>query len=130
SPPVIFAFVSQIHRGASQLYGGADLMIYAGQVEGNEVLQRFNLEGPISTLSWGGRGLAGYRLFFSPYVSVALEANVFYLAHNYSRTVVEENNGTRPVFPDNEVGGMVKIRISYHFKKMKKRCSCRALNHR
>jgi len=127
---VNMGYERKYHRGASQLYGGADVLIYFGQVEGDELLQRFNLEGAVSTTAWGGRAVAGYRLFFSPYVSVALEANVFYLAHNYSRAVIEENNGLRPVFPDNEIGAMAKVRLSYHFKKMKKRCTCKALNHR
>ena len=118
------------HAGASQLYGGADLMLYAGEVVGPAVLQTFNLEGSVSTFAWGGRALAGYRLFLSPYVSVALEGNLFYLSHNYSTNVIEEIDNTLPVFPETEIGVMAKVRISYHFKKMKKRCTCRALNHR
>lgn len=68
----------------------------------------------------GGRGALGFHYFFTPYTSFTLEAGPYYQRAMGTGTTDQPFT----LFPEQEFGFRAVAMLSFHFKQMKKRCTC------
>lgn len=111
--------------GASRIFAGADAIVGLGTVDFSQVDPSTSntLEGTEGYTSYGLNPFFGYRLYFSPYVSTTLELGGYYLAHRYDENLVGAEEGAF-LYPTQEWGMRGAVSLSFHFGKLKKRCTC------
>ena len=111
------------HVGSLQLYAGIDARLGMGNFQSVGKLQGTamnEVENDLNYTSYGGSATAGVRVFMSPYLSAGIEASAYYAWLNYT----EANESVFYLQPDTQWGWNSQVYVSFHFKKMKKRCSC------
>ena len=102
--------------GLEGVYNNANLVQEKLASQSQEIMATDEL----SYSAWGANAFGGLRLFFSPYISTAIEGNVTYLksdAHQLLGVYDSE-------LSDNEWNVELNLYLSFHFVKLKKRCAC------
>ncbi|MDB4286254.1 porin family protein [bacterium] len=110
-----------------QVFGGIDLIVNYSRIraEGQD-LDDADFEGLEKHFGIGTGTYIGVRYFINKQLSVAGEFDYYVIRPiGGSSTIgVPPDNNFR-LFPDRETGtNMVSIYVSYHFKKMRKSCTC------
>jgi hypothetical protein len=113
-------YMRKKHSGPNQIFFGIDAMLtqqeQAYQSAAGVAVANVNAQ------SAGVAPFVGYRYFFAQFISLGLEAEVYGL-RVFSRT------GGSEAFPadflqQGEIGFQTSALLSFHFGKMKKRCTC------
>lgn len=110
--------------GPATIFFGADGMFGRGTINDSGVLlgdiAQEPVSGEYSYTNYGAAGILGLRVFFSRYVSFSLEGQAYYLRNRHEQTVED----LFYLLPENEYGLRGSAYLSFHFKKMAKRCTC------
>lgn len=109
-------YIYKYHIAATQWYLGADVLYSTHSVAETSIVPQF--PSRYSYSSYGVQAVAGMRVFFSTNFSAALELNAYYQA--FPNNFGVEN----PLLQESESGIKGLFTLSYHFVKMKKRCTC------
>lgn len=110
SPEVRLGLQTMYNIRKVQLYAGAD-----GLLSGR--LSRIPNEKAQNSFGFGGSGILGIRYFLHTNLSITVENDVYFL--NFGKQKSESG------IISNEMGfNFASIALSYHFKPMKKACTC------
>lgn len=109
-----------------QLYAGLE-----GVLRYTDLQSNFNTDSPGMTnaptyLSYGISGLVGARMFANTHVSMGIEADVYALWHDRrDLSRIPEIEPHAGLFLQREIGFQaVSVYLSYHFKRIRKSCTC------
>ena len=116
-------YIRKYHSRAHQVFAGADLIYSFGKIEENGMLSQQNYSGNYSYANYGASLLAGYSYFFSKHISMSFELEGYYTKTQHGRSILPDP-GQFYILPTQELGFTSSISLSYHFVKMKKRCTC------
>ena len=110
--------------GPATLFFGADGMLGRGTVEDVGILLGDIAQEPLSGeyryTNYGVAGIVGLRMFFNRHISFSLEGQAYYLRNRHAQTAED----LFYLLPESESGLRASAYLSFHFKKMPKRCTC------
>lgn len=109
--------------GASRFFAGADATLGVGTVDFTQADPGGPITGSEGYLSYGVNPFFGYRLYFTPYLSTTLELGGYYQVHHYDANLAGPEGGAF-LYPLQEWGMRGALSLSFHFGKLKKRCTC------
>jgi hypothetical protein len=93
--------------------GNLDWAAYNNQAAGNGSYQNF-----------GANLFAGYRLFFTEYISATLEIGAYYTRTRYDIFRPELTEVSPYLFPNREFGVTSSLYLSFHFGELPNNCTC------
>jgi hypothetical protein len=122
----------KLHIRKVQLYAGVDGLLSFGQAREQILTSTFGGPNVIdfddrqSVLGYGVAANAGIRYFFSKHASISIENGGYFLQTNRAlRNPAEGTNLPIQLMAESESGwNLFSVYFSYHFKKMKKNCTC------
>ncbi len=109
--------------GRATFYTGVDALLTRSHSQENGV--QSDLPGTLYAADYtqmrlGGKGFVGLKLYLSPHVSLGLEAGPY-----FQRALSAPNgDASYTIFNTDEFGFRSSALLSFHFKQMKKRCTC------
>ncbi len=112
-------YVYKYHIKQSQIFFAADLLYNTQKIW--ETGPTINTIASDAYPAFGGRVGMGYRLFFTPNISLAIEGYGKYLQRSSGQNPVEFEYS---FFQANELSWNASATLSLHLVKMKKRCEC------
>ncbi|MEM7657549.1 MAG: hypothetical protein AAF399_15555 [Bacteroidota bacterium] len=113
-------YIRKKHYGPVQVFAGIDAQVTQQEqrylsLAGTEIAQ-------VQAEGLGIAPLVGFRYFFSPYLSISAEAEVYGLG--ILRRTGESEALQTNLLRRGEIGIQTHALLSFHFVKMKKRCTC------
>lgn len=115
-------YLRRLHTGALQWYAGADLRLSLGDLLETADRNGSPFDNGYQFVNYGLDGVLGYRRFIGPYLSAGLEAQAAYLLHQPQDGSPAEL--ATPFFGEQIFTVGLQANISFHFVKLKKRCTC------
>jgi hypothetical protein len=110
--------------GPATIFFGADGMFGRGSVNDSGILIGDIAQEPVAGeyryTNYGAAGIVGFRVFFNRYISLSLEGQAYYLRNRHEQTAED----LFYLLPESEYGVRGSAYLSFHFKKMPKRCTC------
>jgi opacity protein-like surface antigen len=112
-------YMYKYHIKRSQLYLAADLLLESGDLVYS--IQQTGIEEVTDYQSYGIKGGLGLRFFLSPYLSAGVEGNLRYARHFGD---IPQPEPGYSFFQAEQISWHAQAFVSFHFVKMKKRCTC------
>jgi hypothetical protein len=124
---ITLGYMYKHHINATQLFAGVDLRYSMGNLD--ETGTEFNGPAPANYQfaydyqTYGLGGFFGLRYFVSQNLSLALEGNITYAT--LAADGISSSDPTRfSLLPENVIDFSAGATVSFHFVRMKKRCTC------
>lgn len=121
----------KIHFRKVQLFAGVDGLLSFGNAQERLSIVEFGVPLPEvantqNILGYGAGAQVGIRYFFNKYTSITIENGAYYLMTNRQASVPGEGISLPlELMAESEAGwNLLSVYFSYHFKKMKKNCTC------